>query len=83
MIPEVREELGFYHWVYISLNFIKEDGVDKSEEQVGVEPDPDEKQIKDVIPDDYREFHWRMVLEENNGGVDRTKAILHAKKWDV
>ena len=24
MIPEVPEELGFYHWVYISLRFIKE-----------------------------------------------------------
>ena len=23
MIPEVREELVCYHWVYISLNFIK------------------------------------------------------------
>ena len=23
MIPEVREELGCYHWIYISLHFIK------------------------------------------------------------
>ena len=23
IIPEVREELVCYHWVYISLNFIK------------------------------------------------------------
>ena len=29
MIPEVREELGCYHWVQIYLNFIKESGVDK------------------------------------------------------
>ena len=27
MIPEVHEELGCYHWVYISLHFIKGDGV--------------------------------------------------------
>ena len=27
MIPEVREELGCYHWVFIYLHFIKEDGV--------------------------------------------------------
>ena len=27
MIPEVREDLGCYHWVYISLHFINEDGV--------------------------------------------------------
>ena len=32
MIPEVSEELGCYYWVYIYLNFIKEDGVDKREE---------------------------------------------------
>ena len=41
MIPELREELGCYHWVYISLHFIKEDGVDKREEKVGVETDND------------------------------------------
>ena len=23
IIPKVREELGCYHWVYISLNFIE------------------------------------------------------------
>ena len=37
MIPQVHEELGFYHWVYIYLNFIKEDGVDKMEDQVVLE----------------------------------------------
>ena len=36
MIPEVREELVCHHWVYISLHFINEDGVDNREEQVGV-----------------------------------------------
>ena len=29
IIPEVHEELGCYHWVYISLHCIKEDGVKK------------------------------------------------------
>ena len=24
-----------------------------------------------------------MVFEDNNGGVDGTKALLHAKKWYV
>ena len=43
MIPEVLEELGCYHWFYIYLHLIKDDGVDKREEQVGVEPDPDEE----------------------------------------
>ena len=29
MITEIREELGCYRWVYISIHFIKGDGVDK------------------------------------------------------
>ena len=33
--------------------------------------------------DNEREQHWRMVFEENNGGVDHNKAALHAKRWDV
>ena len=32
---------------------------------------------------DERERHWRMVFEDNNGGVYGMKALLHAKKWDV
>ena len=24
-----------------------------------------------------------MVFEENNGGVDDAKALLHAKRWDI
>ena len=52
MIPEVREELGCYHWFSISLNFIKEDLVDKREETVGVDPDHDEEEIKDMVLDD-------------------------------
>ena len=44
MIPEVRRELGCYHWVYIYMNYIKEDGVEKKEEKVGVETDPDDEE---------------------------------------
>ena len=54
MIPEVREELGYYHWVYISLNFINLDGVDKREDQVGVDPDPDEEDTEDIVLNDER-----------------------------
>ena len=43
MVPEVSEELGCYHWVYIYLHFIDEYGIDKRGEQVGVDPDPDEE----------------------------------------
>ena len=83
MIPKVSEELGCYHWVKISLNLIKEDGVDNREDHVSVEPDTDDEEIKDVVLNDERERHWRMVFEDNKVGVDETKALLHARKWDV
>ena len=62
IIPEVREELGCYHWVYIDLNFINEGGVYKREDQVGVVSDPGEKKIKNVVLGHERERHWRMVF---------------------
>ena len=46
-------------------------------------PYPDEEEIKDMVLDDERERRWRMVFEDNNGGVDGTKVLLHAKKQDV
>ena len=66
MIPEVREDLGWYHWVYNSLHFINQDGVDKRQQQVIVEPDTYEEDIQDVVLDDERERHWRMLFEDNN-----------------
>ena len=45
--------------------------------------DPDEEEIDYVVLDDERERHWHMVFEDNNGGVDGTKALLVAMKWDV
>ena len=46
MIPEVRWELGCYHWVYISLHFIKEYGVDNKKDEVGNNPDPYEEDLR-------------------------------------
>ena len=54
--------MGFYNRVYISLHFIKEDRLDKREDQVGVERYPDEEDIKDVVLNDDRERHWRMFF---------------------
>ena len=39
--------------------------------------------MDDVNIDDERERHWRNVFEENEGGVDDKKALLHAKRWDL
>ena len=39
--------------------------------------------MDDVNLDDERERQWRMVFEDNDGGVDDANALLHAKRWDV
>ena len=44
---------------------------------------PDEEEMDDVNLDDERERHWRIVFEENDGGVDNTKALIHDKRWDI
>ena len=48
-----------------------------------MDPDPDEEDMEDVRLDDERERHWRMVFEDNGGGVDYDKELLHDKRWDV
>ena len=48
-----------------------------------VEDDPDEEEMDNVNLDDEKERHWRMVFEDNDGGVDDEKALLHAKSWDA
>ena len=80
IIPEVHQEFGCYHWFYISLYFIKEYGLDNMGEQVDVDMDTDKEEIEDVVLNDERERHWQIRFQDNNGGVDETKALLHAKK---
>ena len=46
---------------------------DIQEYQADVEDDPDEEDMDDVNRDNGRERHWRMVSEENDGGVDDKK----------
>ena len=48
-----------------------------------MEDDPDEEDMDDVNIDDEKEHHWRMVFEDNCGGVDDAKALLHAERWDL
>ena len=63
-IPEeqVTLEKGYYHGVYVILNFSTEEGVDRKEEQADIGQDPDEEDMEDVKLDDEREYHWRMFL---------------------
>ena len=48
-----------------------------------MEPDPDEEDMEYVKLDDKKDRKWRIVFEDNDGGVDDKKSILHAKRWDV
>ena len=84
-IPEeqLRMEKGYYQCVYVMLCFKNEVGVGSIEEQAGLGDDPGEDYMEDVKLDNERERHWRMVFEENDGGVDNNRALLHAKRWDV
>ena len=69
--------------VHVVLHFHKQDGVDRNLEQADVEQDPDEEDMEDVKLDKKSEHHWRMVFEDNDGGVGNQKSVLHAKRWDV
>ena len=39
--------------------------------------------MNDVNLDNQMERYWRMVCEDNDGGVNDAKALQHAKRWDV
>ena len=48
-----------------------------------MEDDTDEEEMKGVNLYDKRERHWRMVFEDNYGGLNDTKVLIHARLWDV
>ena len=41
---------------------------------------PDEEEMENVILDNERERHCKIVFKENWGGVDDVKLILHVKR---
>ena len=84
-IPEEKVTLGkgYYFCVYFMLRFKKEVGIERKGEQVDVEDDTDNEEMEDVKLDDGRERHWRIFFEDNGGGVDDKKVLLHAKRWDA
>ena len=43
---------------------------------------PDKERMEDVKLYGERERHWRMVVDDNDGGLNNNKALLHAKSWD-
>ena len=48
-----------------------------------MEDDTDEEDTGNANLDNDMEPHWRTVFEDNDGGVDDAKELLHAKRWDV
>ena len=78
-----EKQKRYYQCVYVLLQFKVEDEIDSKEEQMELENDTDEEDMYDVNIDDKRERHWRNVFEENEGGVDDKKALIHAKRWDL
>ena len=48
-----------------------------------MDDDPDEEEMDDINLYNERERHWSMVFEDNDGGVDNAKTLLHANRWDV
>ena len=62
------------------MHFNKEDDVDRKEDQVDVEQDPDKEDIEDAKLDGDREHRWRVVFEDRDGGVGDKKALLYSKR---
>ena len=87
-IPEIPEDnaeshKGYYQCVYVLLQLKTEDEIYNKEEQMELENDPEKEEKYDINIDDERERHCRNVFEDNEGGVDDKKALLHDKRWDL
>ena len=48
-----------------------------------MDPDPDEEDMEDVKLYEKRERHWRMVFNDNYGGLYNQKDIIYSNRWDV
>ena len=47
-----------------------------------MDPDPYKQEMGGVRLINKREHHWRMLFEDNYGGVGDKKSIIYAKRWD-
>ena len=74
---------GYYHGVYILLNFNKKGNVDRNEDQADMESYTDEEKMDDARLHYERDHHWKIVFNDNKLWVDDWKAIIQNKRWDV
>ena len=77
---QIKLQKEYYRCVYIMLWFKNEVGVDSEEDQADVEDDTNEEEMDDANLDNERERHWKMVFEDNGGGVENVKELLHYKR---
>ena len=44
---------------------------------------PYNEDTEDIALGNKIEYHWKMGFEDNSGGVDDEKSLLHSKIWYV
>ena len=69
-IPDdnIDMDKGCYHGVYGLLSFNTDYCSERKEYEIGLEADPHEEDMVDVIIDDQRELHWRIFLRTTTEG---------------
>ena len=55
----------------------------RKEDQKDMEADIDEEEIYNVMSDYESYFHWGIIIDDNEEGIDKEKYLLHANMWDV
>ena len=80
---KVDLEKGYYHGVYILINFNNWGGVDRKEDQKYVKSDTDQYDMEGTIIDNEIECLWRIFFKDNQGGLDYQKTILHPNMWGL
>ena len=48
-----------------------------------MEANPEREKMEDGTLNDEREHHWRKIFEDNQGGMDDDKRLIHSKRWDI
>ena len=74
-------EKGYYHGVYVLLQFNNEYGVDRKQEQIEMGADTNQEDMQNVVLEDESEHQQSMVFEDSTGVLDDDKSLLHDKMW--
>ena len=80
-VGKVDTYKGHYHGIYVYLHFKNRNGVNKNDYQIEKYSDIDEEDMEDIVLDEKREIHWRMIFGKHEVAGDDYKALLYAKRW--